>query len=84
MIPPSLAATIEIATPVARKFVGKTSVMRQSKAALAHEITALNVALTIKFSILFDTKYISIEQMPADTVPATMKNFLPRRSMPRT
>lgn len=48
-MPPSRAATIEIATPVARKFVGKTSVIRQSKAAFAHEMTALNVALTIKF-----------------------------------
>ena len=49
MMPPKRAATIDIATPVARKFVGKTSVMRQSKAAFAHEITALNVALTTKF-----------------------------------
>lgn len=84
MIPPSLAATIEIATPVALTSVGNTSVMRQSKAALAHEMTALNVALTIKFSILFDTRYMTAEQRPAETVPATKKNFLPNLSIPRT
>lgn len=84
IIPPSLAATIEIATPVALKFVGNTSVMRQSRAALAQDITALNVALTMRFSILFDTKYMTAEQIPAETVPTTKKNFRPNRSIPRT
>jgi hypothetical protein len=84
MIPPNRANTIEIATPVALKLVGKTSVIKQSRAALAQLITALNVALTMRFSILLDTKYITAEHTPAETVPATRKNFRPRRSMPRT
>lgn len=84
MIPPNRAATIEIATPVALRCVGNTSVMRQSSAALAHEMTALNVALTMRFSILLDTKYITAEQIPAETVPVTRKNFLPNLSIPRT
>lgn len=84
MIPPNRAKTIEIATPVALKFVGNTSVIRQSKAAFAQLMTALNVALTMRFSILLVTKYITAEQIPAETVPATRKNFLPRRSIPRT
>lgn len=49
MIPPSLAATIEIAIPVARKLVGNTSVIRQSKAALPQLITPLKIADTTKF-----------------------------------
>jgi hypothetical protein len=50
----------------------------------AHEMTALNVALTIRFSILLDTKYMTAEQIPAETVPTTRKNFRPSRSIPRT
>lgn len=84
MIPPILAATIEIATPVARKLVGNTSVMRQSRAALAQLMTALNVALTMRFSILFVTRYMTAEQRPAVKVPATRKNFRPSLSMPMT
>lgn len=84
IMPPNRAATIEIATPVALKLVGNTSVIKQSRAAFAQLITALKVALTIKFSILFLTKYITAEQTPAEIVPATRKNFLPNLSMPRT
>lgn len=84
MMPPNLAKTIEIATPVARKCVGNTSVIKQSRAAFAQLMTALNVALTMRFSILFVTKNMTAEQIPADTVPATRKNFRPNLSIPRT
>lgn len=84
IIPPKRANTIDIATPVALRLVGKTSVIKQSSAAFAQLITALKVALTIRFSILFVTKYITAEQTPAETVPATRKNFRPSLSIPRT
>lgn len=84
MMPPNRAATIEMATPVARKCVGKTSVIKQSSAAFAQLMTALNVALTIRFSILLVTKYMTAEQRPAEKVPAMRKNLRPSLSMPRT
>lgn len=46
IIPPNLAATMDIAMPVARKLVGKTSVIRQSSAALPQLITPLKNADT--------------------------------------
>lgn len=52
IIPPSRAATIEIAIPVARKFVGNTSVIRQSNAALPQLITPLKNADTITLCTL--------------------------------
>ena len=71
MMPPSLAATIEMAMPVARRFVGKTSVMRQSRAALPQLITPLKIAETITFWYLLYTKYSPIEHAPDDSVLKT-------------
>lgn len=48
IIPPRRAATIDIAIPVARKWVGKTSVIRQSNAALPQLITPLKKAETMR------------------------------------
>lgn len=73
-IPPSRAATIDIAIPVARRFVGKTSVIRQSRAALPQLITPLKIAETIKFWYLLYTKYNPIEQRPDENVLNTAKN----------
>lgn len=84
MIPPRRAATIEMATPVALRFVGKTSVMRQSREAFPIEITPLKIAETARFWCLFVTRYIEAEQRPADIVLNTRKNFLPSLSMNRT
>lgn len=63
--------------------VGNTSVIRQSNAALPHDMTPLNTAETIKFCVLLKTKYMQAEQIPADRVEKTKKNFLPKRSIPK-
>lgn len=42
--------------------------MRQSNAALPHDITPLNTADTTKFWTLLNTQYIDAEHNPADTV----------------
>ena len=73
MIPPRRAATMDIAIPVARKLVGKTSVMRQSRAALPQLMTPLNVAETIRFVVLLYTKYRPTAQAPEDRVLKTKK-----------
>ncbi len=82
IIPPNRAATIEIATPVARRFVGNTSVIRQSNEALPHAMIPVKIAETIKFCCLFVTKYMPAEHRPAVNVLKIRKNFRPRRSMP--
>uniref|UniRef100_A0A8D8GNX6 (northern house mosquito) hypothetical protein n=1 Tax=Culex pipiens TaxID=7175 RepID=A0A8D8GNX6_CULPI len=66
------------------RFVGKTSVMRQSREAFPIEITPLKTAETARFWCLFVTRYIEAEQRPADIVLNTRKNFLPSLSMNRT
>lgn len=71
MMPPRRAATIETATPVALRFVGKISVMRQSNAAFPQDITLLNVADTIKLWVVLYTKYIDAAQIPDVTVLKT-------------
>lgn len=48
IIPPRRAATIDMAIPVARNCVGKTSVIRQSSAALPQLIAPLKTADTIR------------------------------------
>lgn len=48
IIPPRRAATIEMAIPVARRGVGKTSVIKQSRAAFPQLITPLKIAETIR------------------------------------
>lgn len=53
--------------------VGKISVMRQSNAALPHDITPLNTAETTKFWTLLNTQYMDAEHNPADTVLNTKK-----------
>lgn len=68
MIPPRRAATIEIAIPVARRCVGKTSVIKQSKAAFPQLITPLKKAETIRFCCLLYTKYNPIEHSPDESV----------------
>lgn len=57
------------------RFVGKTSVMRQSNAALPQEMTELKTALTIKLFCLLYTKYIAAEHIPADIVENTKKSL---------
>lgn len=84
MIPPRRAATMEIAIPVARRCVGNTSVIRQSKAAFPQLITPLNIAETIKLWCLLYTKYNPIEHRPDENVLNTKKNLRPRRSIPKT
>lgn len=48
--------------------------MRQSNAALPHEITELKTALTIKLFCLLYTKNIAAEHIPADIVENTEKS----------
>lgn len=64
IIPPRRAATIDTATPVALRFVGKISVIKQSRPALPHDITPLKTAETAKLWILLYTKYIEAAQIP--------------------
>lgn len=54
-----------------RKFVGKTSVIRQSSEALPQEMTELKMALTIRLFVLLYTKYMAAEQQPAEKVANT-------------
>lgn len=54
-----------------RKFVGNTSVIKQSNAALPHEITELNTADTTKLWNLFRTKYILAAHIPDENVLKT-------------
>lgn len=81
-MPPKRAATIEIATPVARRCVGNTSVIRQSNEALPQAIIPVKIAETIKFCCLFVTKYMPAEHRPAVKVLKIRKNFRPNRSIP--
>lgn len=74
IIPPRRAATMEIAIPVARSGVGKTSVIRQSKAAFPQLITPLKIAETIRLWCLLYTKYSPIEQSPDENVLNTANN----------
>lgn len=76
MIPPRRAATIEIAIPVARRGVGKTSVIRQSKAAFPQLITPLKIAETMRLWCLLYTKYNPIEQSPDESVLNTANKYL--------
>lgn len=46
-------------------------------------MTPVNTAETIKFCVLFRTKYKAPEQNAADKVENTRKNFLPSRSIPK-
>lgn len=82
MMPPKRAATIEMATPVARRFVGKTSVIRQSSEALPHAMIPVKTAETMKFCCLLVTKYMPAEHRPAVRVLKIRKNFRPKRSIP--
>lgn len=50
------------------KFVGKTSVIKQSNAALPHDITELNTADTTKLCNLFLMKYILAAHSPDENV----------------
>lgn len=63
------------------RWVGKTSVIRQSRDALPHAITPVKNADTMKFCCLFMTKYMPAEQTAADIVLNIKKNFRPNLSM---
>lgn len=58
------------------RLVGNISVIRQSNAALPHEITPLKEADTIKLCVLLYTKYIDAEHNPADTVLNTENRII--------
>lgn len=76
IIPPRRAATMEIAIPVARRCVGKTSVIRQSSAAFPQLITPLKKAETIRLCVLLYTKYNPTEHSPDESVLNTANKIV--------
>jgi hypothetical protein len=64
MIPPRRAAIIDTATPVARKLVGNTSVMRQSRAALPQLMALLKIADTTRLLVELCTKNRPMAHIP--------------------
>lgn len=79
MIPPRRAAIMETATPVALKLVGKTSVMRQSRAALPQLMALLKIADTIRLACELCTKYRPMAHIPDVKVLKT--EFTPKSFM---